>query len=105
MSTLVLIALLVAAVVCAWRLFRAAPLAALAAVAVAGWLGHDGVLGTPAPVRAAVSSAEAWRDERIAALRCRAAVRAALASGDDDQVVRRLEAACGDRARLARATV
>jgi hypothetical protein len=104
-SALLVIGLLVALGVVAWRLFRAHPLAVLAAVAVAGWLGHHGVLATPAPVRAAAGAAEAWRAERVAALRCRAAVLAALASGDEERAIRRLEAACGDRPHPARATV
>jgi hypothetical protein len=79
-------------------------LTGLVVLAFAGWLGHHGLLPIPeavrAPVRATVSSAEAWRAERIAALRCRAAVMAALQQADDDVAVRRLEAACGERPAL-----
>jgi hypothetical protein len=100
MSAALLIGLAACALV-AWRLLRARPLAVLAAVAAAGWMGHYGVLPVPervrAPVREAVGSAEAWRAERIAVVRCRAAVLAAFASGDEERAVRRLEAACGDR--------
>jgi hypothetical protein len=68
----------------------------LLVLAVLGWLGHHGVIGTPEPVREAVRAAEEWRADQIAGLRCRAAVMAALQSVDDDEAVRRLEAACGD---------
>ena len=106
MSAALLIGLAVFAIV-AWRLLRANPLLVLGAVAAAGWLGHYGVLPIPEPVRApvreAVGSAESWREERILALRCRAAVLAALASGDDDRAVRRLEAVCGDGRERRRA--
>ena len=80
----------------------------LTVVALVGWLGHLGVLTTPEPVREAASSVEAWRDERIAVLRCRAAVLAALTSADDVRALERVEAACDDRRdgdRPARATV
>jgi hypothetical protein len=103
MSAPVLIGLAVFAVV-AWRLLRAFPIAVLAAVAVAGWLGH-GALPVPEPVQDAARSAEAWREQQIDGLRCRAAVLAALSSADDEQALRRVEAACQDRDRPARATV
>jgi hypothetical protein len=77
----------------------------LSALAVAGWLGDHGKLPTPEPVREAVSSAEAWREERIAVLQCRVAVLTALASADDDEAIRLLEAACDDGSHPARATV
>jgi hypothetical protein len=104
MSTAALIVLVVFAHVAAWRLLRAFPVAVLGAVAVAGWLGH-GTLPVPEPVEEAVSAAEAWREDRIAALRCRAAVLAALSSADDPQALERVEVACRDRGRPARATV
>jgi hypothetical protein len=100
MSIVALIALLAAAVVLAWRLLRAYPLAVLATVAVAGWLGHHGMLGTPEPVREAASSVEAWREDRITALRCRAAVLAAITSDDDERALARLEAECALRPQL-----
>ena len=103
MSAALLFGLVVIALV-AWRLFRAYPLAVLATVAVAGWLGH-GTLPAPAPVREAVSAAADWREDQIAALRCRAAVLAALSSADDQEALDRVEAACGDRRDPARATV
>ena len=80
----------------------------LMVLAVVGWLGHHGVLTTPGPVREAASSIEAWREERIAVLRCRAAVLAALTSADDERALERVEAECDDRRdgdRPARATV
>jgi hypothetical protein len=101
--TVALLIVLAVLAVVAWRALRAWPLAVLSVVAVAGWLAHHGALPVPeavrAPVRATVSSAEAWRAERIAALRCRAAVMAALSAGDDEVAVRRLDAACGNRRR------
>jgi hypothetical protein len=96
MSAALLIGLVMLAVV-AWRVLRAAPIAVLAAVAVAGGLVHHGVLAVPEPVREAASSAEAWRDDRIAALRCRAALLAALAAEDEERAVALLEATCGGR--------
>jgi hypothetical protein len=104
MPTAALIVLVVFALVVAWRLLRAFPVAVLGVIAVAGWLGH-GALPVPEPVREAVGAAEAWREDRIAALRCRAAVLAALSSDDEAQALRRLEAACQGRGRPARATV
>jgi hypothetical protein len=77
----------------------------LTALAVAGWLGDHGKLPTPEPVREAVSSAETWREDRIAVLQCRVAVLAALASADDDEAIRLLEDACNDGTYPARATV
>ena len=70
------------------------PTRLLLVFALVGGLAHHGVLPIPKPVREAMRSAEDWRDERVAVLRCRAAVVAALASADDEQALQRVEAVC-----------